>query len=112
MPGPNRAITTTARKKRGTTWTNSVIRISTSSRAVPYQPAVVPTAMPSSAASAVTARATRSDVRVPWTTPAMRSRPRSSVPMMCAAEGGAQRRADRSEGVARGDPSGQDGDEH
>ena len=32
-PGPNSAITTTARKKRGTTWTNSVSRMSTSSTA-------------------------------------------------------------------------------
>src|SRR5262249_8606421 len=82
------AMTMTARKKRGTTLTSSVSRMSTSSRIAPRQPDSAPIVIPTKEARAVTVSATSRDVRAPWTTPAKRSRPRSSVPIGCAIAGG------------------------
>src|SRR5215470_11095083 len=87
-PGPKRATTTTARKNRGTTCTNSVMRMSASSVPLPCHAAMEPTATPMLPLSRLTMSARKRDVRAPYTTPEKTSRPRSSVPIGCSSVGG------------------------
>src|SRR5215470_5862204 len=99
-PGPKRATTTTARKNRGTTCTNSVMRMNASSVPLPCQAAIEPTATPMLPLSMLTMSARKRDVRAPYTTPEKTSRPRSSVPIGCASVGGCKGGATDAKGWA------------
>ena len=63
--GPVTLTKASARRKAGTVWNASVMRISTSSTMPPRNPASVPTIPPMPSAAAADATATRSEVRVP-----------------------------------------------
>ncbi len=92
MPGPNSEITTIARKNRGRTWNASVTRMSTSSTVPPAEPDTAPITNPITATIPATPSPMPIDARAPCRTPLNTSRPRSSVPMRCSAEGAASAR--------------------
>lgn len=78
--GPTTLTKASARRKLGTVWKASVMRISTSSTRPPAKPASVPTTAPMNREAAAAASPTASEVRAPWKSSASTLRPSRSVP--------------------------------
>src|SRR5262245_36521246 len=93
-PGPRAAMMATARRKYGKAISVSMDRMISRSTHRPTKPARSPHTEPATAASAVAARPTTSEMRAPKRSRLRRSRPNSSVPSGCpAVKMGASRRA-------------------
>ena len=99
MPGPSAATKASARISFGKARKMSVVRISTASTQPPAEPATGPTSSPTGAASTATSTTTNSVMREPWISRERMSRPWSSVPNQCAAEGGSSLSVRRSPSV-------------
>src|SRR4051794_10651262 len=88
-PGPAIATMTAARMKLGMTWNISAKRMRRRSTLPPKKPAVAPITMPSTEAASAAAKPTAREIWMPCAIPERTSRPSSSVPSQCSAEGGA-----------------------
>ncbi len=84
---PSRAATVRARINGGNEKSASMVRMITLSTAPRKKPAMRPSGMAKTAASATISNAARSEIRAPQISRLRMSRPRSSVPSQCAAEG-------------------------
>ena len=85
---PRTAISAIANRMPGSASSTSTMRISSVSRQPPKKPATRPTGMPIAPAITTAPAAVSSEVRAPKMTRARMSRPSSSVPNQCAADGG------------------------
>gem|GEM_PF-5493114 len=78
--GPMVLTKASAKRKLGTIWKASVMRISASSMMPPAKPASVPMTVPIRRAAAAAQRPTSSELRAAWNRQARTSRPSVSVP--------------------------------
>src|ERR1700722_15152582 len=87
MSAPRRAATVKARISGGNEKRASIVRMITESTAPRKNPAISPRGMATTAARATISNDTRNEIRAPQIRRLRMSRPRSSVPSQCEAEG-------------------------